>query len=229
MPRMRSPSRAAAIGCVLVAITPACAVPSEVRSSGVDSPSPVPSVVATHRTHPLGLLPSRVLDSGEVCKKPNAKPPPREYIGLLRGVVCEQQMFLTMANVAKQLGVECNYCHVSKADGKLDYPVMTPRKETANWMAQHFMQALRPKADVPFRCSTCHVDAKGKPVAKILGQPRDIVRTNEWMMLTMVGQFETPRGEPLKCRSCHVANYSTPAWHAKVILQSGQIPAHESP
>jgi hypothetical protein len=138
-------------------------------------------------------------------------------------------MFLTMANVVTQLGVECEYCHVKTADGKFDYPVMTPKKEIANWMYQHLMQAVRPKNASRFSCKSCHADEKGKAVARIFGSPRDEGRAHEWMTLVMVDRFTTAKGQPLKCRACHVGNYSTDKWSPKVILHSEQIPAHGSP
>lgn len=161
------------------------------------------------------------------CK--DSPPVPRPYDGILRVAACDQQRFLTMASVADQLGVTCAYCHVpSPTDPKKeDYPVMTPKKEIANWMSQHLMQAVKPADGSPMRCKSCHTDENGKPVTKILGDPRDPVKANEWMAMVMVNKFVAADGSRLKCRSCHVGTLGTPQWQAKVILRSEQIPKHD--
>lgn len=137
-------------------------------------------------------------------------------------------MFLRMASVATQLGVDCDHCHVPHPTQpkKFDYPVMTTNKEIANWMSMHLMPALKRIDGAPMRCASCHTDAEGKPVAKILGDPRDPVRAREWMSTVLVNRFVTAAGEKLKCSSCHGGNYGTPQWKAQVILQTEQIPAH---
>jgi hypothetical protein len=156
-------------------------------------------------------------------------PVPRVYEGILRGARCDQQRFLIMASVADQLGVECVHCHAPTADPKKqDYSVMTPRKEIANWMSQHLMQALKPVDGSPMRCTSCHTDENGKPVAKILGDPRDPAKTYAWMASVMVNRFVAADGRRLTCRSCHVGRVGTPAWQPKVILRSEQIPKHEA-
>jgi hypothetical protein len=208
----------------LVLASAACAELEPTAPSSAPPPAPAPP-----SAEPLAVIASPVLDDGEVCKKASAKPPPREYKGLLRGVKCEDQMYLTMANVATELGVRCEYCHVQIGDNKFDFPAMTPKKEVANWMYQHLMQSVRRKDGSRFSCSSCHRDDAGKPVAKVLGNPRDEVRANEWMTLVMTTKFRAANGDPLKCRSCHVGMYSKPEWQPKVILQSGQIPAHRTP
>ena len=162
------------------------------------------------------------------CK--DSGPVPRVYEGILRGARCDQQRFLIMASVADQLGVECVYCHAPTADPKKqDYPVMTPRKEIANWMSQHLMQAVKPVDGSPMRCKSCHTDENGKPVAKILGNPRDPAKTYAWMASVMVNRFVAADGSRLTCRSCHGGTVGTPAWQPKVIFRSEQLPKHEVP
>jgi hypothetical protein len=154
----------------------------------------------------------------------------KDYFGLLKGAPCDQQMYLTMASVADQLGVECKHCHAPHPTDpkKEEYPVMTPKKEIANWMSMHLMSAIKPADGTPMKCKSCHIDDKGKPLLKILGNPRDPGKAQEWMSLVMVNKFVTrSTGEKLKCKSCHAGNYTTPQWKAKVILKSEQIPAHE--
>jgi len=158
-----------------------------------------------------------------------SKPVPHPFLGILRVARCDQHMYLTMASVATQLGVECNHCHVpSKTNPKEEeYPVMTAKKEIANWMSMHLMQAVRPADGSTIKCKYCHTDENGKSIAKIFGQPRDVVKAHEWMSLVMVNKFVAASGEKLRCKSCHVGNFSTGEWRAKVILQSDQIPKHE--
>ena len=131
-------------------------------------------------------------------------------------------------NIAKMLGVDCRYCHVPHpTDAKKEiYPVMTARKEIANWMRGSLMMAIKPADGSELKCSSCHTSASGKPVAKILGTPRDEVYAHEWMSLVMTTKFVVAAtGEKLKCKHCHVGNYKTPEWQAKVIL-TDHIPAH---
>jgi hypothetical protein len=138
-------------------------------------------------------------------------------------------MYLKMAfEVADPLGVKCVYCHAPHATDpkKQDFPAMTPKKETANWMSAHLMESLRHVDGSPMKCKSCHTDAQGKPVAKILGNPRDPLKAQEWMSMVMVNKFVTAKGEKLKCKSCHGGNYSTAQWQAKVILKTAQIPPH---
>jgi hypothetical protein len=158
----------------------------------------------------------------------DSPPVPREFTGILRVARCRQDMFLTMASVAGQLGVECRHCHVPHPTDpkKEDYPVMTPKKDIANWMSQHLMQAVKPADGSPLKCKSCHTDANGKPVAKILGNPRDVIKAQEWMSMVMVNKFVSKSGEKLKCKSCHVGNFTTPQFQAKVLLRSEQIPPH---
>jgi hypothetical protein len=175
------------------------------------------------------IVPSPVLDDGQDCKKPNAKPVRHEYTGLLRGVTCDDQVFLTMANVAGQLGATCEHCHKKVSDKENDYVAATPNKAIANWMFQHFMQSLRPKDGSRFACSSCHKGEDGKPLAKMLVTPRDPSHATEWMMLKIVNRFQSAKGEPLKCRSCHVGSFGKSDWHPKVLLETNQIPEHRTP
>jgi hypothetical protein len=175
---------------------------------------------------PLLAVPAETAKPFDPCD--GSPPVPREYLGILRVARCEQEMFLTMANVAGALGVECRHCHVPHPTDpkKEDYPVMTPKKEIANWMSMHLMQAVKMADGSPMKCKSCHTDAAGKPVAKILGNPRDPLKAQEWMSMIMVNKFVAKSGEKLKCKSCHVGNFTTPQFQAKVILRSDQIPKH---
>jgi hypothetical protein len=163
-----------------------------------------------------------------VCK--GSPPVPHPLSGLLRNARCEQDMYISMASVTDQLGVKCDYCHAPKADdpSKQDYPVMTPKKEIANWMSLHLMQAIKPADGSPMKCKSCHTDDSGKPVVKILGNPRSKATANEWMSEVMVQKFVAADGSKLKCKSCHVGSPSSPEFKAKVILMNDQIPKHKA-
>jgi hypothetical protein len=203
---------------------PETAKPKATETTAKTSPPPGSSVAAAPTAAPV--LSPTTAKPFDPCE--GSKPPPREYAGLLRVAKCEQDMFLTMAGVAGQLGVECKHCHVPHPTDakKLDYPVMTPKKDIANWMSQHLMQAVKTADGSPMKCKSCHTDSEGKPVAKILGNPRDVIKAQEWMSMVMVNKFVSTSGEKLKCKSCHVGNFTTKQFQAKVILRTEQIPAH---
>jgi hypothetical protein len=137
-------------------------------------------------------------------------------------------MYYSMSQVADMLGVDCTYCHAAKIEGQKprDFPVMTPRKHVANWMSMELMASIKPADGSTMRCSSCHVDDQGRPVAKILGDPRDPVKANEWMNLVMVKKFVAVDGSKLKCKSCHVGAPGTPDFHRQVILKTEQLPSH---
>jgi hypothetical protein len=139
-------------------------------------------------------------------------------------------MYTSMASVATQLGVECNFCHLLRTGSTkpfdYDYPVMTPKKEVANWMSLHLMQAVKPLDGSEIRCKSCHLDDKGQPVAKILGEPRDPVKAAEWMSLVMVKKFAAADGSKLRCKSCHGGAPGSDGFQAKVILVNDRLPKH---
>ncbi len=151
--------------------------------------------------------------------------------GILRNARCEQDQYQSMAQVETMLGVECTHCHAAKVEGQKerDFPKMTPKKEVANWMSVDLMQAIKPADGSPLECSSCHTDENGRPVAKILGEPRDPAKANEWMSLVMVKKFVAADGSRLKCRSCHVGSPGTATFHPKVILETAQLPPHGPP
>jgi hypothetical protein len=132
--------------------------------------------------------------------------PPGTYQGLLRNAQCEQQKFITMAQVAGALGVKCNHCHLPLASDptKEDYPKFTDNKRKANWMFKTFIQGLRPVDGEKMMCARCHLDRGGKkPVIKILREPRDRGFAQEWMHEVMTTEFVEQNGKRLKCKTCH--------------------------
>jgi len=160
----------------------------------------------------------------------DSPPPWRKYDGPLQNAKCEQDMFLTMAGIADDLGVKCGHCHVPKPGGKsFDYPPMTKNKETALWMDQTFMRSLKRADGKPMLCSSCHVDKNGKPSAKFLGEPRDIGWTVEWMTTVMTNRFVLENGEKLKCKHCHGATWGSKEFLKQVIGKTSQVPHHDLP
>ncbi|MEJ7733738.1 MAG: hypothetical protein WKG00_31645 [Polyangiaceae bacterium] len=159
-------------------------------------------------------------------------PPPHPFSGLLSRARCDQEMFLTMAGVADQLGVECSHCHAPHPTDKQkeDYPKATPRKEIANWMGNHMMRAVKMADGSPMRCKSCHQDPDtGKSVARFLGNPRDPRKAQEWMTMVMVNRFVGLEGQKLRCKSCHVENFGKSAFQGKVILRTDHLPPPTHP
>lgn len=194
------------------------------------APSPEPSAAPAASAAPSASASAAPVAKEKEFDPCDTSPPiPHPYFGILRVARCDQHMYLTMASVATQLGVECKYCHVVDPNNakKEIYPTMTPKKEIANWMSTHLMQSIKPVDGSKMKCQSCHSDEKGNPLTKILGNPRDPVKAHEWMSLVMVKKFVSASGEKLKCKNCHVGNYTTSEWSAKVILRSDQIPKHQ--
>lgn len=150
---------------------------------------------------------------------------PRKYYGLLKDAKCEQDMYLTMAKIAGDLGVECGYCHTSLPDNPngFDFPLMTDRKQVALFMGHEFMNGLKQKNGEEMRCKSCHLDKAGKPAAKFLGSPRDLAFTTEFMNITLTNKFVHTDGTKVKCKDCHVGNVGTPEFQKTVILKGEQI------
>jgi hypothetical protein len=194
-----------------------------VQSASASAPAASGAAAASGAPAASGVASAKPFDQCD-----NSPPLAKQYFGVLKDARCDYDRFPIMADVATMLGVECNYCHVSDpANPKKElYPEMTPKKEKANWMRMHLMKAVKPADGSELKCSSCHSDDKGKPVAKILGNPRDETRAHEWMSLVMTKKFVVAAtGEKLKCKHCHVGNYKTPDWHPKVIL-TDHISAH---
>jgi hypothetical protein len=231
--RMPSPRRHGAGGLLaLMLLSPLGCGPAPSASS----PEATGDTPAEHGAPPprgssstpssTGVASGKSGDEFDPCA--GSAPVPKPYAGILRTARCDQDMFLTMASVAQQLGLECDYCHVkSPEDSKFHYPDMTERKQVANWMSMHLMSSLRRKDGQPMRCKSCHTDEDGKPVARILGNPRDPQKAQEWMSLVMVNDFVKADGSKLRCKDCHGANFGQPEFKRKVILETKQLPAHE--
>lgn len=152
------------------------------------------------------------------------KPPPRPFFGPLKAARCEQEMFQTMAGIARDLDVKCGHCHVPKGENKFEYAEATPKKEIAAWMSHTFMTGLKRADGKPMTCGSCHVDKTGKPAAKFLGTPRDTAFAVEWMTSVMTTRFTLADGSKLKCKHCHVGTWGTPSFEPKVIGRTAQVP-----
>jgi hypothetical protein len=192
----------------------------------------LPLMAAACAGHPpppaASVAPAQMSAPRDVCEgSPPVPHPP--LAGVLRNARCDRDLYDGMSHVADMLGVECAYCHAAKIEGQkeLDFPAMTPRKEVANWMSMHLMASIKSADGSPLRCSSCHTDEHGHPVAKILGRRRDRVKVNEWMSLVMVQRFVAADGSRLKCKSCHVGTPGTSEFEPAVILQSEQLPKHD--
>ena len=211
--------------------TPPEPAPPKPAPTAATATAPAPPPTAPPTTAPTTAATVAATSSpGGFDPCAGSPPVPREFLGALKHARCEQDMFLTMASVADQLGVQCKHCHVPHpTDPKKEiYPPMTPKKEIANWMSQHLMASIKPKDGSPMRCKSCHTDDAGKPIAKILGNPRDPDKAQEWMTRVMTNKFVTLSGEKLKCKHCHVDNFTMKGWTAKVIMKTEQIPKHET-
>ena len=189
---------------------------------GGPAPPPAPSAdvgpARAERDHPAPAL--------DVCT--GSKPKAHEYDGVLRNARCDQDLYISMANMAGELGVGCRHCHVAvpgTAD-KEDYPPMTAPKRVANWMSTELMQSVKPADGSVIQCKSCHTDSAGQPVAKILGSPRDRVKAAEWMSLVLTKKFVAADGSRLRCSSCHVGPPGSPEFQKEVILRTDRLPKH---
>lgn len=117
-----------------------------------------------------------------------------------------------MKGVATALGVRCNYCHLEH-----DFAADTQQKRVANFMATELVPRLRAKQGGAVTCASCHLEA-GRGVAKILGSPRSESRALEWMTSVLTERFESVDDQPLRCKSCHGANWGSPEFQRKLLL-----------
>ena len=66
-------------------------------------------------------------------------------------------------------------------------------------------------------CSDCHV-RDGKPVAKLLGAPRNESAAIEWMTTELVENFSRSDGAPLRCKGCHGENLGSAGFRRKLLV-----------
>jgi hypothetical protein len=84
-------------------------------------------------------------------------------------------------------------------------------------MAADLIPSLQKKGGGEVWCNNCHT-AADKGVAKILGEPRQESFAIEWMTTHLVEDFDTKKGSPLHCKSCHQGNLGSPEFQPKIIL-----------
>ncbi len=179
--------------------------------------------VRTEAEQRIGAQPARrARNVSDDCAPQAGKPPPapleRQYDGLAAAARCQREVYTIMGGVTHFLGVKCTYCHLVP-----DYRAMTHRKRVANWMARELVPRLAEKAGGEVWCNDCH-QKSGRGTAKILGNPRDERFAIEFMTTHLVENFETSKGEPLRCKMCHGANLGSPEFRRKIIL-TGHLPA----
>jgi hypothetical protein len=151
--------------------------------------------------------------------KPAPLPLERAYDGVLAKARCQREVYTIMGGLTHFLGVPCSYCHLEP-----DYRAMTHRKRVANWMAKELVPRLAKKGGGDVWCSDCHQTGE-RGVAKILENPRNESWAIEFMTVHLVNDFETARGEPLRCKTCHGANIGNPGFKRRIILTDNLPPA----
>lgn len=217
---------AVAVGVASCSSTPPTPIEPDAAVGARPAPSPEPDgakqELATYGLEHVGVnLPGEDIcerdDNGEL-KNPIAE---GTYQGLLRNARCDQQKFITMARVAKSLGVTCKHCHVSDPNdpNKELYAEYTDNKRIANWMYKTFVQGLRPKDGSPMFCTSCHqATPDDQCTPKMLKDPRDQDYAQEWMHEVMTTKFVEANGKRLRCKTCHVGMApDTEGWIKDVI------------
>lgn len=212
---------------------PVASTPRESTATAIPVASAPPTTTAQRTPEPVDFtnvgLP---LPDTDVCERnPDGtfkEPVPEgKYRGLLRNARCDQQKFLTMASVMKQLGVkECTFCHAPDPNNpkKALYAEPTHRKEVANFMLSTFIDGLRRLDGKPMTCRSCHGSSRpglnDAASPNFLRTPRDKAFTQEWMNETMTAAFVERSGARLRCKTCHEGMApARPGWNPKVILE----------
>src|SRR5262249_52760577 len=65
---------------------------------------------------PPAPAPKAKAETIDICK--DSPPVPHSFSGVLRNARCDQDMYISMASVADQLGVECTHCHATKTEDR---------------------------------------------------------------------------------------------------------------
>lgn len=94
------------------------------------------------------------------CHQGNARFVPRDLKDAKPSNMSERlprrEIFRKMKAIEKALGVNCEYCHVRREDGRLAPEQPTKRKLVAKYMMDHFEGALITSGGKPVTCGTCH-------------------------------------------------------------------------
>ncbi len=154
----------------------------------------------------LILVTSCATEPKVVPATPSPPPPPTVPAGsllevqiaahrpsLLAGLDAPSERKTLMKEIAKQLGVDCDYCH-----DVADFAAATPNKTIANYMFTHFAVGLVRKSDEPTTCGSCH---QGQ--AKFLGDRGDKKRIAALMKTTLTEPFVQRGGGAAECATCH--------------------------
>jgi len=188
-----------------------------------------------------GTSPSTVASNGSSAASASASADPdvcdgsppvaHAFVGLAKTARCDQDVYYRMAKVADALGVSCGHCHAPDPKDPnnqkwKDFPAPTHEKDVANWMGTALMASLKPADGSAFTCASCHTDEQGKPVAKILGEPRDEKRTLRFMSQVLVKKFVDRQGNKLQCTTCHVGPLQSPEFVKDIILHTERLPPH---
>ena len=67
-----------------------------------------------------------------------------------------REIFRKMKAIEKALGVNCEFCHVRREDGRLAPEQPTKHKLMAKYMMDHYEGALITSGGKPVTCATCH-------------------------------------------------------------------------
>lgn len=174
-------------------------------------PAPVPRVTA-EKPAPSTEVPAPVVDPcAQVPGQPAPAPLARAYTGLAREARCQPEVIAIMKGVSAALGVRCQHCHVES-----DYGAPTEQKRIADWMSLELMPRLRKHDGSSLSCQSCHA-TRGKPRAKLLGQPRSESFSIEWMNAELVANFQRADGGALRCKTCHADNLGSPGFQRRLI------------
>ncbi|MGC4094158.1 MAG: hypothetical protein QM756_40855 [Polyangiaceae bacterium] len=144
--------------------------------------------------------------------KPEPAPLAKQYDGVLAAARCQAEIEVIMQRVSRALGVRCNYCHVQG-----DYGADTEHKRIANFMAREWVPRLKARDGRAVTCESCHLQG-ARGVAKLLGAPRSEPRALEWMTSFLSEEFITRDAQPLRCKTCHGANWGSPDFRRKLLL-----------
>ncbi len=182
-------------------------------SSCGGAPVPAPEGATEERPAPA----RRSEDVPDDCAQLPGQPPPeplaKTYEGVAAKARCQREVYTIMGGLTHFLGVSCEYCHI-----KDQYEQPTHRKAIANWMARELIPSLEKKGPGEIWCNDCHV-VNGKGKAKILGSPRRIDWTVEWMTTHLTNDFQRSADHGvLRCKDCHHANLGSPEFQRRIIL-----------
>jgi len=97
------------------------------------------------------------------CHQGSARFIPRDFTNAKPSNLSERmprrEIFRRMKAIEKALGVDCEFCHVRREDGRLAPEQPTRHKLMAKYMMDHFEGSLVTSGGTPVTCGTCHAGA----------------------------------------------------------------------